>query len=178
MEGTKWNVLSGENVNFDAVHGTWNNCNASVTPWNTGLSCEEYEPVALKDGWQKNVEDMSLYKGSQANPYDYGWLVEVFPDPKGDVIESQIVKQLAMGRFSHEMAMVMPDQKTAYHGDDGTDTVLFKFVADEPGDLSAGTLYAAKVTQNADESLDLSWIELGSSNNDEIAEAIEAISLE
>jgi hypothetical protein len=83
-----------------------------------------------------------------------------------------------MGRFSHEMALVMPDQKTVYHGDDGTDTVLFKFVADTPGDMSAGTLYAAKVTQTADEGFDLQWIELGSSNNDEIAEAILAVPLE
>ena len=44
--------------------------------------------------------------------------------------------------------------------------------------MSAGTLYAAKVTQNADESFDLTWIELGSSNNDEIAEAILAVTLE
>ena len=43
-----WDVLDGENVGFASVKGTWNNCNASVTPWNTGLTSEEYEPVAAK----------------------------------------------------------------------------------------------------------------------------------
>jgi secreted PhoX family phosphatase len=177
-DGEQWQIAEGENVNFDGVNGTWNNCGTSLTPWNTTLTSEEYEPFATVDGWQQNVAEMNGYMGGQANPYDYGWLVELFPDPKGDLIETQIVKQYAMGRFSHEMAMVMPDGQTVYHGDDGTDTVLFKFVADEPGDLGAGTLYAAQVTQNADESLDLTWVELGSSNNDEIAEAIEAMTLE
>jgi hypothetical protein len=46
--GDKWQVLDGENVSFASVNGTWNNCNASVTLWNTGLTSEEYEPTAAK----------------------------------------------------------------------------------------------------------------------------------
>jgi secreted PhoX family phosphatase len=120
---------------------------------------------------------MNGYVAEQPNPYDYGWLVEVFPDPRGNVLSTQTVKHYAMGRFSHEMALVMADGKTVYHGDDGTDTVLFKFVADEAGNLGAGTLYAAEVTQKADESLDLKWIELGKGNNDDIYEAVRALQL-
>lgn len=71
----------------------------------------------------------------------------------------------------------MTDLKTLYFGDDGTNTVLFKFVADEAGDLSAGTLYAAKATQNDDESFGLEWIELGKGNDDDIAEAIATLQL-
>jgi secreted PhoX family phosphatase len=179
--GEGWEILEGENVDFASVNGTWNLCGSTATPWNTTLTSEEYEPVATSADWQANVEDMTRYMGTQANPYDYGWLVEAFPDPRGDVVETQLVKHYAMGRFSHENAMVMPDQKTVYHGDDGTGVVLFKFVADEAGDLSAGTLYAAKVTQNGttveDHSFDLEWIELGSASNDEIAEAIEMMEL-
>lgn len=48
---------------------------------------------------------------------------------------------------------------------------------DEPGDLSASTLYAAKVTQLEDESFDLEWIELASGSNDEIAEMMEEMEL-
>ncbi len=170
--GEEWTILEGENVSFDAVGGTWNNCGTSLTPWNTTLTSEEYEPFATVDGWKQNVESMSEYMGAQANPYDYGWLIELVPDESGDAVETQTVKRYALGRFSHEMAMVMPDGKTVYHGDDGTGTVFFKSVADEAGDLSAATLYAAKVTQNPDESLDLEWIELGSATDDEIFEAI------
>ena len=88
-----------------------------------------------------------------------------------------VEKRYTMGRFSHENGVVMPDLKTVYFGDDGTNTVLFKFVADEAGDLSAGTLYAAKATQNDDESFGLEWIELGKGNDDDIAEAIATMQL-
>ncbi len=115
---------------------------------------------------------MTKYMGSQANPYDYGWNVELIQDTAGDSVATLVEKRYVLGRFSHEMGIVMPDGKTAYHGDDGTGTVLFKTVAHEAGDLSAGTLYAAKVVQQADESLNLTWIKLGSSTDDEIAEAL------
>lgn len=175
--GGKWDILDGENVNFDAVNGTWNNCNASVTPWNTGLSCEEYEPVAVKTGWQKNVADMTEYLGKQANPYDYGWLLELVPSD-GDYATTQVIKHYAMGRLSYEMGRVMTDNKTVYSGDDGTNVILAKYVADKAKDLSAGTLYAAKIKQNGDESLDIQWIELGRSNNADVYDAIRAIKLQ
>lgn len=175
--GTGWKTIEGENVDFSGVNGTWNNCGASKTPWNTALSGEEYEPVAATDGWQKNVAPMTPYMGEQANPYDYGYLVELKPDTDGNGVGTIVEKRYAMGRFSHEMGFVAPDNKTVYFGDDGTATVLFKFVADEPEDLSAGTLYAAKVVQQADNSFDLQWIELGKGNDDEIADAIAALKL-
>jgi secreted PhoX family phosphatase len=172
-----WQVLEGENVNFASVKGTWTNCGISGTSWNSVLSAEEYEPPATTDAWQKNVKEMTQYLGKQANPYDYGWLVELTPDPNGDSAGTLIEKRYAMGRFSHEMGAIAPDKKTAYHGDDGTGVVLFKSVADKEGDLSAGTLYAAKVKQNQDGSLDLTWIKLGQSDDDKIAEAIAAVKL-
>jgi secreted PhoX family phosphatase len=175
--GKSWDVLEGENVDSSSVNGMWNNCGATVTPWNTGLSAEEYEPIATQADWKANVAPMTAYLGKQANPYDYGWLIEVMPDPSGDSAGSVVEKRYAMGRFSHEMNVVLPDGKTTYHGDDGTNVVLFKFVADEAGDLSAGTLYAAKITQKDDQSLDLEWIKLGSGNDDEIAEAIAGVTL-
>ena len=75
-----------------------------------------------------------------------------------------------MGRFSHENAQVMPDERTVYLSDDGYDTVLFKFVADTAADLSSGTLYAAKVTQDygsdsATTGFDVEWMEMASSSN-------------
>jgi secreted PhoX family phosphatase len=170
--GDRWEVLEGENISFDGVNGTWNNCGSSRTPWNTVLTSEEYEPPARSDAWIANVQDMSKYMGKQANPYEYGWNVELVPDTNGDSPATLVEKRYAMGRFSHEVVLVMPDGKTAYHGDDGTGMVLFKTVADEAGDLSAGTIYAAKVTQAADDSLGLTWIKLASGSDDEIAEAL------
>ena len=175
--GAMWDVVDGENVDFASVRGTWNNCNASVTPWNTGLTSEEYEPVAVTSGWQKNVEDMTAYLGEQANPYDYGYPLELIPDPNGDSAVTKVMKHYAMGRLSYEMSRVMNDGKTVYSGDDGTDVILVKYVADEARNLSAGTLYAAKVTQKADESFDIEWIELGRAANADIYDKIRSVAL-
>jgi len=164
-----WTVNSGEMVDFSAIYGTWTNCGSTVTPWNTGLTSEEYEPFA---GDLVNVESMTTYLGTQANPYDYGWVVELAPSEEGTVV----TKHYAMGRRSHENSAVAPDNKTVYFGDDGGNVMFFKFVASTEGDLSAGTLYAAKITQTGgtgnDHVLGFEWIELGTATNDEIATAI------
>jgi secreted PhoX family phosphatase len=177
QDGNSWEILEGENVDFSGVMGTWNNCGSSITPWNTVVTSEEYEPFAFADSWKENVPTMTDFLGEQANPYDYGYLIELTPDPDGESPATIVEKRYAMGRFSHEMAFIMPDGKTVYHGDDGSNVILFKFVADEAGNLSAGTLFAAAVTQKADGSFDLKWIELGSGSDDEIAEAIQTMEL-
>ena len=79
----------------------------------------------------------------------------------------------------------MPDMKTVYMSDDDSGKyntkfntasggVLFKFVADIKGDLSAGTLYAAKLTQDATSDpqragFNVEWISLGHGYNAQIA---------
>ena len=82
-----------------------------------------------------------------------------------------------MGRLSYEMSRVMDDGKTVYSGDDGTGVILAKFVADEAGDLSRGTLYAAKVTQKEDGSFSIEWIELGRSTDGDVHDSIRSIAL-
>ena len=165
-------------VDFTAVGGTWVNCFGTVSPWNTPLSAEElyfdntadWNNPEAKDA--AGVEALASYKGEYPNPYDYGYIVEI-TDPAGRAIP---VKHRALGRFSHENAVVMPDGKTVYLSDDGTDVVFFKFVADRAGELSSGTLYAAKVTQlsepgsaAADTPFQISWIELAHGTDAAIA---------
>jgi hypothetical protein len=65
----------------------------------------------------------------------------------------------------------MSDNKTAYFGDDGTDRVLYKYIADNANDLSAGSLYAAKIKQDGD-TLNLEWIMLGQGKDADIAAEI------
>jgi secreted PhoX family phosphatase len=168
-----WDVLEGEMVDFSGVNGTWNNCNASVTPWNTGLTSEEY-PDESADLWAAGSSSgaMNDYLGAPANAYDYGYIVELIP---GEGVGTNVIKHYVMGRFSMEMTLVMPDGKTAYYGDDGTNRILYKFVAAEAGDLSAGTLYAAKATQVDGEAFNLEWIELGTSDDVTIYDAIRAL---
>ncbi|MBZ0321131.1 MAG: DUF839 domain-containing protein [Anaerolineae bacterium] len=165
-----WEVVGGYMVDFSGVRGTWTNCGSSVTPWNTGLTSEEYEPIAADFA---NVGGMDAYLGAPANPYDYGWIVELIPDGTGDVV----TKHYVMGRKSNEIAAVAADGKTAYFGDDGSNVMLFKFVATTEGDLSAGTLYAGKITQTGGTSLTdhrfgIEWIELGTATNADVEAAI------
>ena len=71
---------------------------------------------------------------------------------------------------------MMPDQRTAFFGDDGGYTTMFMYVADKEKDLSAGTLYAAKFNQTGTEnggSGDLEWIKLGHSTDQEIKTSID-----
>ena len=78
--------------------------------------------------------------------YHYGWIPEVVVDASG---KGTVVKHYAMGRFSHELAHVVADNKTVFFGDDSTNAAFFMFIADTEKDLSAGTLYAAKLWVHA-----------------------------
>ena len=92
--------------------------------------------------------------------------VTVNPDGTGSV-----KKHYCMGRISHELVQVMPDERTALMGDDATNGGLFMFVADRARDLSSGTLYVAKWLQKTADnggSADLQWIKLGHATSAEI----------
>ena len=81
------------------------------------------------------------------------------------------MKRYAMGRRSNELGYVMPDNKTVYMTDDGTNDMLSMFVADTPGDLSAGELFAAKLNQDSAENggtFTIEWVSLGRATDDEI----------
>ena len=108
------------------------------------------------------------------NPYDYGWTTEVIVlNTKGDV---KVQKHYAMGRFAHELAYVMPDEKTVFLSDDGTNVALYMFVADEKADLSSGVLYAAKWMQRSDKNggkAYLAWVNLGHATDAQIKSALD-----
>lgn len=166
----KLSLVSYHNVDTSGVKGLWITCGASRSPWNTHLSSEEYEPDAtLATNDQLTAFSESLFgDGSAANPYDYGHLPEVTVLPDGT---GAIRKHYCMGRISHELVQVMPDERTVLMGDDATNGGLFMFVADRRRDLSAGTLYVAKWTQTSDVGPgagDISWIKLGHATSDEI----------
>jgi len=157
-------------ADFSEVKGGWVHCAGSVTPWNSHLGSEEYEPDAEKrDPETGSINDyynaMASYYGGdllKLNPYDYGWVVEVkVLNEAGDY---NVAKHYAMGRLAYELAYVLPDKKTVYLSDDGTNVGLYMFVADQPMDLSAGTLYAATWKQTGTENggrADLDWVNLG-----------------
>ena len=91
------NIKSGEltpknltNISSNSVQGFWFPCSASLTPWNTHLGSEEYEPNAR--WFEVNpLEVMNLYLGTPgktvrqggANPYEYGFITEIKLDSAG-----------------------------------------------------------------------------------------------
>ncbi|TJY42478.1 DUF839 domain-containing protein [Cohnella pontilimi] len=162
-------------IDFSSVDGLWIPCNGSLTPWNTHLGSEEYEPDARvfeADNTKANVKTFTqnYYNDTTkvGNPYLYGFLPEVTVNKDNT---TKVVKHYSMGRFSHELGKVAPDNRTVFFGDDGGNTMLFMYVADKAKDLSAGTLYAAKWIQKSAEnggSADLQWIKLGHASDKEI----------
>ena len=193
-DGGTLKPVNTQPVDFSADGGLWVPCAGSITPWGTHLGSEEYEPDAETIETTSDItklddyaKPMALYFGYDAsapdatmdgfrkvfNPYAYGYISEV---SIGDDGKSSGEKQYAMGRFAHELGYVMPDKKTVYLSDDGTNVGLFRFVADEEGKLDKGTLYAAKWNQtSADKggSADLSWIDLGDGDSADVKALID-----
>ncbi|HYS66691.1 MAG TPA: alkaline phosphatase PhoX [Paraburkholderia sp.] len=167
----KLTLVGYHNVDTSAAHGLWITCGASLSPWNTHLSSEEYEPDAatIAANTQFKGFSRSLYGNeTTANPYHYGHLPEVTVNPDGT---GTIRKHYCLGRISHELIQVMPDKRTVLMGDDATNGGLFMFIADREADLSAGTLYVAKWTQVSSSgagAATLSWINLGHASSGEI----------
>lgn len=166
-----WTSSNEEMLDFSSVKGTWVNCFGTLSPWNTPLSAEELYFDNTADWYgSSTIADLDTYLGpnESPNPYRYGYIVEI-TNPTAATPVPQ--KRFAMGRYSHENGVVMPDNRTVYLSDDGSNVVFFKFVADTAGDLSAGTLYAAQVTQDAgvtdsaEAGFDVTWIPLASGND-------------
>jgi hypothetical protein len=111
-------------ADFSKVKGGWVHCAGSVTPWNTHLGSEEYEPNAelhnSKTGsLDRYYKRMAAYYGGdllKLNPYYYGYTIEVkILNEAGDY---DVIKHYAMGRLAFELSYVLPDQKTVYLSND------------------------------------------------------------
>ncbi len=179
-------VVELKNIDMNPINGLWVPCAASLSPWNTHLSSEEYEPdarsieekpTAAASFLAENKTNSTLMQSmltwfdgdaSKVKPYNYGIVPEVTVSATGT---ASVVGHRALGRISRELIQVMPDQRTVYQGDDGTYNVLTMFVADKATDLSAGTLYAAKWNQTSADNggaATLTWFKLGHATNAEL----------
>lgn len=198
------------NIPTASINGLWIPCGASLSPWNTHLSSEEYEPDAwfvktLRDAGTTSIAALAGWSASQltnlngnlsyfqsfstntfgsaatANPYHYGHVPEVTVNPDGT---GSIKKHYCLGRISRELVQVMPDNKTVLMGDDYVGGAFYMFIATTAGDLSAGTLYAAKLTQTDTTkpatnggNFTFQWIKLGSATSAEIKTAADTLAV-
>lgn len=128
----KWSVDNAMMVDFSGVKGTAANCFGSVTPWKTPLTSEEWivdssvdttthpdwnNPAEVTDSSTRISNMWALTAPDAPNPYRYGYIAEVQQPTAAAPV---VVKHMAMGRFEHENATVMPDGKTVYLSQDDT----------------------------------------------------------
>ncbi len=129
-----WVVDSSQAVDFynDDLVTTTRNCSGGITPWGTVITAEE-----TLNGGDVNGD------GYQ----DVGWLVEIDPvTAKVKEYGNGIQEKLwAIGRVSHENCVVLDDEITLFGGEDGGSSAVFKFIADNPQDLTSGKLYALQL---------------------------------
>lgn len=120
---------------------------------------------------------------AKTSVYRVGYPVEVSIESgvglgdKAVAANTDVAKHYSMGRLAWELAYVMPDSKTVYAGDDGTNRGMFRFVADKEADLSSGELFAAKLTQTTeagapDGKFTIEWLSLGKASDADIDAAI------
>jgi uncharacterized protein len=124
----RWLRSNEKAVDFSSVFYTASNCSGTVTPWNTIITCEEYAVTTdiNNDGY-----------------YDNGWAIEIDPASKA-ILHGD--KLRALGNFRHENIVIHSNERTAYQGADSPIGYLYKFVANNPQDLTAGNLYVFKAT--------------------------------
>eukprot|EP00803_Ostreobium_quekettii_P000985 evm.model.scf_1732.1 EVM.evm.TU.scf_1732.1 scf_1732:14451-19347(+) len=197
-------VIKFENMDWTEFEGIWVPCAGSVTPWQTHLGSEEFGPNAryisfeTQEEWDalkqtsiggiaNTTEEFMRWYGKYPaevdfafikenfNPYYYGYPWEATVAEDGTYT---VAKHFSMGRSSIELPFVMPDNKTVYIMDDGTNRVLTIYVADTANDLTAGSLFAAKVIQKSDVDggvFDVEWIDLGSANDADVRQMADTL---
>lgn len=101
-----------------SLAGTAVNCAGGPTPWDSWLSCEE---TVLGPGGDESFD----------KPHGY-----VFEVPSAGVSTAQPYR--AMGRFVHEAVCVDPRTGIVYETEDQGQAGFYRFVPEEPGNLSAG----------------------------------------
>ena len=123
------------------------------------------------------IDKINGYNSDLFSPYNYGYIVEVQPQADGS---TKSAKHYVTGKYTPELAAMMPDNKTIYMSDDGTAKGFWKFVSDSKiTEFKAdweGTLYSAKVVQTSAKnggSFNLFWIELGHAKDSEVKSLID-----
>lgn len=123
-----------------SLSGTIRNCSGGVTPWGSWLTCEE-----------------NMTKSGNGVGKDHGYIFEVPATHRGLVTP---VPLTAMGRFNHEAACIDPRTGIAYLTEDRGDSLLYRFIPNEKGQLAKGGRLEALAFAEADINDTRNWTEV------------------
>ena len=157
---TPWSShLAGEEYpedarSFEANTTSTNTLDAPSASYSTGID-EYFEYFGLDQSLTNSSTKANSSRAAaagQTSVYRVGFPVEVKLTSAtlgtgNTAANTSVAKHYSMGRLAWELAYVMPDKKTVYGGDDGSFRGMFRYVATTAEDLTAGKLYAAKLTQ-------------------------------
>lgn len=113
---------------FVSLSGTIRNCAGGLTPWGSWITCEE---------------DVTRPSATNGVIKPHGYNFEVPASATSAVNPEPLV---AMGRFNHEAVAVDPRTGIVYETEDRGDSLFYRFIPTERGNLKAGgTLQALKI---------------------------------
>lgn len=113
---------------FLSLTGTDRNCAGGAMPWGSWITCEE-------------PQDMESPRGQ-----NHGYCFEVRASADGKLQKPVPLK--ALGRFRHEAVALDPETGILYLTEDMGDGLLYRFIPNQPGDLTQGTLQALRLVKN------------------------------
>ncbi|MBD2062733.1 PhoX family protein [Funiculus sociatus GB2-A5] len=116
---------------YASLAGTYRNCAGGPTPWGSWISCEENTSTPA-------TNDPVNTTGNVEKRHGYNF--EVPANAKRNVVP---VPLRAMGRFNHEAVAVDPKTGIVYETEDRGDSLFYRFIPNQPGNLVAGGVLEA-----------------------------------
>ncbi len=110
---------------FLSLGGTIRNCAGGPTPWGSWISCEEAQD---RSGFYEKT-NVTIEK-------DHGYNFEVPVTNRISLTKPEPL--IEMGRFRHEAVAVDSETSIVYQTEDQHDGLLYRFLPNKPGQLSAG----------------------------------------